>query len=60
MWKSVLILFLSLAVAPLVARAQGGHEYSPLVEKTVNYKNWTLPDLKENKPVDLRALVQGK
>lgn len=60
MLKSVLILFLSLAVAPLVARAQDGHEYSPLVEKTVNYKNWTLPDLKENKPVDLRALVQGK
>src|SRR6266550_5078592 len=36
------------------------HEYSPLVEKTVNYKNWTLNDLKDNKPVDLRSLVQGK
>ena len=40
--------------------AQDGHEYSPLVEKTVNYKNWTLNDLKDNKPVDLRSLVQGK
>jgi len=40
--------------------AQDGHEYSPLVEKTVNYKNWTLNDLKDNKPVDLSSLVQGK
>ena len=40
--------------------AQAGHEYSPLVEKTVNYKNWTLNDIKTDKPVDLRAAVQGK
>lgn len=44
----------------LTAFAQDGHEYSPLVEKTVNYKNWTLNDIKENKPVDLRAAVAGK
>jgi len=36
------------------------HEYSPLVEKTVNYKNWSLNDLKDNKPVDLRSAVAGK
>ena len=42
------------------APAQAGHEYSPLQEKTVNYKNWTLNDLKNNKPVDLRSLMQGK
>jgi thiol-disulfide isomerase/thioredoxin len=45
---------------PAATNAQAGHEYSPLVEKTVNYKNWTLIDLKDNKPVDLRTLVQGK
>lgn len=44
----------------LGAYAQDGHEYSPLVEKTVNYKNWTLNDIKDNKPVDLRAAVAGK
>ena len=44
----------------LGAYAQDGHEYSPVVEKTVNYKNWTLNDLKDNKPVDLRAAVAGK
>ncbi|HEY0430547.1 MAG TPA: TlpA disulfide reductase family protein [Pyrinomonadaceae bacterium] len=54
-----LILF-ALALAPAATTAQNGHEYSPLVEKTVSYKNWTLNDLKDNKPVDLRSLVQGK
>jgi len=41
-------------------QAQGNHEYSPLQEKTVNYKNWTFNDLKDNKPVDLRSLARGK
>jgi thiol-disulfide isomerase/thioredoxin len=54
-----LIVF-ALAIGPAAAFAQGGHEYSSLVEKTVNYKNWTLNDLKDNKPVDLRSLVAGK
>jgi thiol-disulfide isomerase/thioredoxin len=60
MLKSILLVLIALSLAPLAARAQDGHEYSPLVEKTVNYKNWTLNDLKDNKPVDLRSLVQGK
>ena len=51
---------LALAISPSVARAQDGHEYSPMTETTVNYKNWTLNDLKDNKPVDLRSLVKGK
>jgi thiol-disulfide isomerase/thioredoxin len=54
-----LIIF-ALAFVPAMVWAQDGHEYSPLVEKTVNYKNWTLNDLKDNKPVDLRSLAQGK
>jgi thiol-disulfide isomerase/thioredoxin len=49
-----------LALAPVALRAQGNHEYSPLVEKTVSYKNWTLNDLAGNKPVELRSLMQGK
>jgi thiol-disulfide isomerase/thioredoxin len=55
-----LILIVALAFVPAATMAQDGHEYSPLVEKTVNYKNWTLKDLKDDKPLDLRALVQGK
>lgn len=59
--KKVLILsVLALLISPAIAVAQSGHEYSPLVEKTVNYKNWTLPDLKTDKPSDLRQLMAGK
>ncbi len=58
--RKVLFLVLALGMLPAGALAQDGHEYSPLVEKTVNYKTWTLNDLKDNKPVDLRSLAQGK
>lgn len=51
---------LVLALAPPLARAQDNHEYSPLVEKTVNYKDWTLKSLKDGSPVNLRSLAQGK
>lgn len=60
MLKFVLILLIALAFTPAATYAQTGHEYSPVVEKTVNYKNWTLNEIKENKPMDLRAAVQGK
>ena len=60
MLKSALLTLAFLVIATTTALAQGGHEYSPLVEKTVNYKNWTLNDIKTDKPVDLRAAVQGK
>jgi thiol-disulfide isomerase/thioredoxin len=51
-------LVFALVAAPASIRAQ--HEYAPLQEKTVNYKNWTLVNLKDEKPVELRSLVQGK
>jgi thiol-disulfide isomerase/thioredoxin len=60
MKKLLTLIVFALALTPAATYAQDGHEYSPLVEKTVNYKNWTLNDLKDNKPVDLRSLVQGK
>ena len=56
--KRFLLLAFVLMISPLAARAQ--HEYSPLVEKTVNYKDWTLPNLKTDQPSDLRSLVSGK
>jgi thiol-disulfide isomerase/thioredoxin len=59
MKKLMLILFV-LALVPAAVWAQGNHEYSPLQEKTVNYKNWQLNDLAGNKPVQLRSLMQGK
>jgi thiol-disulfide isomerase/thioredoxin len=47
-------------ISPSIARAQSSHEYSPLTEQTVNYKNWSLPNLTTDKPEDLRKLVAGK
>lgn len=49
-----------LAFASSPVLAQGGHEYAPLQEKVVNYKNWTLKSLKDDQPVDLRSLMQDK
>lgn len=60
MKKLLLLLFATIVLAPASVRAQNGHEYSPLAEKTVNYKDWTLNDLATNKPVSLRSLMQGK
>ncbi len=56
----VILLLIALAFVPARTFAQDGHEYSPLVEKTVSYKNWALKDIKDDQPVDLRSLVQGK
>jgi len=60
MKKFLFLATITIALAPLTAFAQGSHEYSPLVEKTVNYKNWSLVNLQTDKPEDLRALVAGK
>src|ERR1041385_6113373 len=60
MKKLIFISLLALALSPFATMAQAGHEYSPLVEKTVNYRNWSLPDLKSAKDNDLRKLIAGK
>src|SRR5260370_39830185 len=59
MKKFILILF-TLILTSAAAGAQDGHEYAPVLEKTVNYKAWTLNDLASNKPLALRSLMQGK
>jgi thiol-disulfide isomerase/thioredoxin len=60
MRKLSLVLFLfTLVVSASIARAQS-HEYSPLVEKTVNYKNWKLTNLMTQTPEDLRKVIAGK
>ena len=46
--------------AAVAAFAQSNHEYSPLVEKSVDYKDWTLPDLVTSKNDELRSLIAGK
>jgi thiol-disulfide isomerase/thioredoxin len=60
MKKLFILSVLGLLVSSGIAAAQAGHEYSPLVEKNVNYKNWTLPNLTTDQPEDLRKLMAGK
>lgn len=58
--RSILIGLVFLLGWPLGVNAQHGHEYAPLEEKTVNYKNWTLPRLTDDQPVELRSFAHGK
>jgi thiol-disulfide isomerase/thioredoxin len=60
MKKFLILTAVIFALVPIGALAQAGHEYSPLVEKTVNYKNWSLVNLQTDKPEDLRTLLAGK
>jgi thiol-disulfide isomerase/thioredoxin len=60
MKKLILLVVSLLAFAPQAARAQGKHEYAPLEEKTINYKDWTFNSLKDGTPVNLRSFAQGK
>lgn len=60
MKKLFFVAVFTLVILPLAVYAQAGHEYSPLVEKTVNYKNWSLPSLQSEKPDDLRSLIKDK
>ena len=59
MKKLFILSILALLMSPVIAAAQN-HEYSPLVEKTVNYENWELPNVITEKPEDLRKLMAGK
>ena len=49
------------ASAP-AARAQSGdgHEYAPLLEQKLDYKNWSFKSLKDGSPVSLRDVAKDK
>ena len=56
------------AAAPAEPQPQGGtqlvrsegHEWAPILEQKVDYKDWTFKSLKDGAPVSLRELMQGK
>lgn len=60
MKKLIFLFALIFAFAPTILRAQGNHEYAPLEEKTINYKDWTFNSLADGKPVNLRSFAKGK
>lgn len=59
MKKLFILSILALLISPVIAAAQS-HEYSPLIEKEVNYETWELPNVVTEKPEDLRKLMAGK
>ena len=56
----ILIAFIFAFAPAALVRAQESHEYAPIEEKKVDYKDWTYKNLKDDSTVDLRALAQGK
>jgi thiol-disulfide isomerase/thioredoxin len=49
------------AATPAAAHGSGdGHEYAPLLEQKINYKDWTFKSLKDGAPVTLRDVAKGK
>jgi len=60
MKKLFILSILALVISPAIAKAQSSHEFAPLIEKTISYKNWTLPNLTSDQQEDLRKLMAGK
>jgi len=54
----LLLASVLLAIFGLTAFAQ--NEQSPIVEKDISYKDWSLKSVRDDKEVDLRSLAQGK
>lgn len=57
-----LVLFLCAltCVVPVAANLSDGHEYAPIQEKKINYKDWTFKRLGTGEPVNLREWAKGK
>jgi thiol-disulfide isomerase/thioredoxin len=60
MHKLFILALLIVALAPALVFAQASHEYAPLEEKTINYKDWTYNRLVDGKPINLRSFAHGK
>jgi len=60
MKKTLFTLAALVGIFTVSVSAQDGHEYAPIQEKTVNYKNWTLNNVVTSQPATLRSLMAGK
>ena len=60
MKKILFTLAAFVVISSASVSAQDGHEYAPIQEKTVNYKNWTLNNVVTSQPATLRSLMAGK
>ncbi|HEX8559513.1 MAG TPA: TlpA disulfide reductase family protein [Pyrinomonadaceae bacterium] len=41
-------------------RREEGHEWAPVLEQKIDYKDWTFKSLKDGAPVSVRELARGK
>ena len=41
-------------------KKEDGHEWAPILEQKVDYKDWTFKSLKDGAPLSLRELAKGK
>lgn len=55
--KTILILAIAL-FGSVFAQAQ--HEYAPVVQKEIKYKNWNYQNVRDGKAIDLREFAAGK
>lgn len=62
--RTAIVLFFALvftnAPAALAQSSGDGHEYAPLLEQKLDYKNWSFKSLKDGSPVNLRDVVKDK
>jgi thiol-disulfide isomerase/thioredoxin len=41
-------------------KSEGGHEWAPILEQKIDYKDWTFKSLKDGAPLNVRELSKGK
>jgi len=56
----IFIFTLTTVAAVAAVAASDEHEYAPIKEKKINYKDWTFKRMGTGEPVNLRAWAQGK
>ncbi|MDQ1590055.1 MAG: hypothetical protein QOG71_682, partial [Pyrinomonadaceae bacterium] len=56
----VLSVIFALSAFAAPAAPSDGHEYAPIQEKKIKYKDWTFKKLATGEPVNLREWAKGK
>lgn len=54
------LLSLAILLVGFTFTAQAQHEYAPLLEKEINYKDWTYKSIRDGKDVNLRQMTANK
>lgn len=60
MRKVFVLVFIVCAFALNTFAQAESHEYAPIKEEKIDYKNWTYKQMTDDKPIDLRAWTKDK